>query len=52
MRDRIFTIPYIENHSRWKSFADQSVPQNFTSEIAGAIGLAMQDYHLTANVFQ
>ena len=48
-------ILYIANYPRWKSFvvfADRSVPQNFSSEIACAIGLAMQDYHPTANVFQ
>ena len=51
----IFQLPYIANHSRWKSlavFEDQSVPQNFSSEIACAIGLTMQDHHPTANVFQ
>ena len=39
----------------WKGFAvfaDRLVPRNFSSEIACAIGLAMQDYHSTANVFQ
>ena len=48
-------ILYIANRSRWKScvvIMDQLVPQNFSSEIACAIGLAMQDYHPTANVFQ
>ena len=46
-------LPYIANHSRWKSFtvfADLSVLQNFSSEIASATGLAMQDYHPTVNV--
>ena len=33
-------IPYIANRLRWKSFADRSVPQNFSSEIACAVGLA------------
>ena len=51
----VYNTPYIANHSRWKSFAifvDRLVPQNFSSEIACAIALAMQDYHSTANVSQ
>ena len=50
---KLSLILYIANRSRWKTFAvfaDRLVLQNFSSETACGIGLAMQDYHLTANV--
>ena len=51
----LLLIPYIANHWRWRSFvvfADRSVPRNFSSEIVCSVGLAMQNYYPTVNVFQ
>ena len=46
----LLVLPYIANCSRWKSFAvfaDRSVLQNFSSEIACAVGLG--DARLLSN---
>ena len=47
----IIILPYIANRSRksFAVFADRMIPWNFSSEIACAIGLTMQDYHSTVN---